>query len=116
AGAGVGTDTLIAVEGIVGSNYADHFDATGFTGDSQIPGTPFGFSEFEGGGGDDIIVGGINSQGHALTRVSYLGASAGVTVDIQSGQAFGTDAGDVANVGHDTISNVLNVWGSNYDD
>jgi hypothetical protein len=115
-GAGIGSDTLIAVDGVIGSNYNDHFDSTGFTGNTGLPGAIIGFAEFEGGGGDDEIIGARNVQGHALTRASYLGASAGVTVDMQTGQAFGTDPGDIANVGHDTISNILNVWGSNYDD
>jgi Ca2+-binding RTX toxin-like protein len=115
-GSGVGTDTLISIDGVIGSNFNDTFDTTGFTGATGLPGAITGFSEFEGRGGDDTIIGARNVQGHALTRVSYLGASAGVTVDIQAGQAYGTDAGDVANVGHDTISNILNVWGSNYND
>lgn len=115
-GAGVGSDTLISIDGIIGSNFNDYLDGTGYTGTTGQPGAVIGFSEFEGGAGDDTIIGGRNVQGHALTRVSYLGASAGVTVDIQAGQAYGTAPGDVANVGHDTISNILNVWGSNYDD
>lgn len=115
-GAGTGNDTLIAIDGVIGSGYNDHFDATGFTGSAGLPGAITGFSEFEGGAGDDQIIGARNVQGHALTRASYLGASAGVTVDLVAGQAFGTDPADVANVGTDTISNILNVWGSNYDD
>ncbi|WP_375161679.1 tandem-95 repeat protein [Bradyrhizobium sp. RDT46] len=115
-GAGVGTDTLISIDGIVGSNFNDYLDGTGYTGSTGLPAAIIGFSEFEGGAGDDTIIGGRNAQGHALTRASYIGASAGVTVDIQSGQAYGTASGDVANVGHDSISNILNVWGSNYDD
>src|SRR4029078_9201324 len=55
SGAGVGTDTLVGIEGVVGSNFADTFNAGGFVGDSGVPGTPIGFNEFEGGGGDDII-------------------------------------------------------------
>ena len=31
SGAGVGTDTLVNIEGAVGSNFVDTFDATGFT-------------------------------------------------------------------------------------
>ena len=115
-GAGVGNDTLIAVDGIIGSDHNDHFETAGFAGNTGLPGAIIGFSEFEGRGGDDEIIGARNVQNHALTRVSYLGASAGVTVDIRDGEAFGTDAGDIANVGHDTISNILNVWGSNHDD
>ena len=41
------------------------------------PGTPVGFNEFEGGGGDDTITGAINSQGAPLTRVSYVSAGRG---------------------------------------
>ena len=115
-GADSGSDAVIDVDGFIGTDHEDHFDGTGFTATAGLPGSIIGFSEFEGGGGDDEIIGGTNALGHALTRVSYLGASAGVTVDLQTGEAFGTVPGDAANVGHDEISNILNVWGSNYDD
>src|SRR6185436_1628474 len=57
SGAGVGNDTLTGIEGIVGSDFADSFTATGFTGWSTIPGSPVGLSEFEGRGGNDVITG-----------------------------------------------------------
>ena len=111
SGVGIGTDTLIKIESIIGSNSADSYDATGFTGPSELPGTPLGFNEFEGLGGNDTIIGAVNAQGQALTRVSYLQATGAVTVDIAAGTADGNGS-----VGHDTFTNVAVVFGSNYDD
>jgi VCBS repeat-containing protein len=111
-GAGVGTDTLTGIEGLIGTNFADTYDATGFTGGTGIPGTPVGFNEFEGMGGNDTITGLINSQGAALTRVSYLDATAGVTVNLATRTADGD-----ASVGHDTFTTTIsNVLGSNFAD
>ena len=113
SGPGVGTDTLVGIEGAVGSDFADTFDATGFTGDASTPGTPIGFNEFEGRGGNDIITGLTNSQGALLTRVSYVSATAGVTVNFTAGTADGD-----ASVGHDTFigAGVANVSGSAFAD
>ncbi|WP_128927174.1 beta strand repeat-containing protein [Bradyrhizobium guangxiense] len=117
SGAGVGSDTLISIEGAVGGDFADTFDATGFTGWSTQPGVALGQSAFEGRGGDDVITGRINALGQSLTRVEYLSASAAVTVDLAAGTGQGTAAGDVANVGHDTFTNALQgVFGSTYGD
>ncbi|WP_371259555.1 beta strand repeat-containing protein [Bradyrhizobium sp. URHD0069] len=108
-GAGVGSDTLVSIEGAVGSEFADILDASGFTGSSGVPGTPIGFNEFEGRGGNDTITGLVNSQGATLTRVSYVNATAGVTVDFDAHYADGN-----ASVGHDTFigAGVANVFGS----
>ena len=113
SGAGVGNDTLTAIEGIVGSDFADTFNAAGFTGSSGVPGTPIGFNEFEGRGGNDTITGAVNGFGAALTRVSYVSATAGVIVDIAAGTADGD-----ASVGHDTFvgPGILAVWGSAFAD
>ena len=52
--ASIGTDTLIAVESVRGTNFADTYDATGFNGAStDLPNGPT-FNEFEGMGGDDM--------------------------------------------------------------
>ena len=111
-GAGVGTDTLTGIEGIVGTNFADTFDAHWFQRLTGTPGTPIGFNEFEGMGGNDTITGTINSQGAALTRVSYLDATSGVTVNL----ATETATGD-ASVGTDTFTTTIsNVLGSNFAD
>ncbi|WIW47860.1 VCBS domain-containing protein [Bradyrhizobium sp. 62B] len=106
-GPGVGTDALTNVEGILGSNYADTFNAAGFTGSTGLPGVAAGQSEFEGRGGDDVVVGDLNDLGQAVTRLSYLSATSAISVDIGAGTADGD-----ASVGHDTFSNVSTVWGS----
>ena len=85
SGAGVGHDTLTSIEGVIGSDFADNFVATGFTGWSAIPGSPVGLNEFEGRGGDDVITGLVNASGQALGRISYVSATAGVTVDLIAG-------------------------------
>jgi VCBS repeat-containing protein len=113
SGAGVDSDALTNVEGIVGSNLADTYNAAGFTGDSATVGTPIGFNEFEGLGGNDVITGTVNAQGAGLTRLSYVSATAGVTVDVQAGIADGD-----ASVGHDTFATagIMGAWGSSHDD
>jgi Ca2+-binding RTX toxin-like protein len=111
SGAGVGTDTLTGIEQIRGSNFADVYIATGFNqGASPAPGTSPLFNEFEGMGGNDTIT------GNGFTRVSYLNATAGVTVDIAAGTGKGTAAGDLAGVGIDSFTGVNAVRGSNFDD
>ena len=103
--ASIGIDTLTAVESVRGTNFADIYDATGFTGAS--PDLPNGttFNEFEGMGGDDIITGNGN------TRISYVSATAGVTVDLTLGTAVGN-----ASVGADTFTGVSRARGSNFND
>ncbi|MCK1528422.1 hypothetical protein IVB15_12010, partial [Bradyrhizobium sp. 182] len=113
SGPGMGTDALVAIEAAIGSDFADTFNATGFAGATGIPGTPVGFNEFEGRGGNDTIVTAVNSLGAALTRVSYVSATAGVTVDIAAGTADGDGS-----VGHDTFvgSGIIAVWASSFAD
>ena len=115
---GTGTaDTLVNIEGVRGTAFNDSFDARNFAGDAHVVGTPIGFNEFEGRGGDDTIYALSNAQGATLTRVSYINASAGVTVNLATGQGTGTASGDVAGVGTDTfIGNVGNIIGSNFAD
>ena len=108
--ASIGTDTLIHIESIRGTNFADTFNATGYNGASaDLPNGPT-FNEFEGLGGDDIITGN-NLTGLAATRLTYGSASAGVTVDL----AAHTASGD-ASVGTDTITGVNRVRGSFFND
>ncbi|MGA7964815.1 MAG: cadherin domain-containing protein, partial [Gammaproteobacteria bacterium] len=103
--ASIGTDTLISIESVRGTNFADTYDATGYTGASADLPLGADFSEFEGMGGDDVITGNGN------TRISYLNASSGVTVDLAAGTADGD-----ASVGHDTFIDVSRARGSNFDD
>ena len=116
--ASIGTDTLQSIEYIVGSNFADTFDATGFSNSSANAGsvpTAGHFSGtitnfFEGGGGNDTII------GNGATMVSYDHAAAAVTVDLAAGTGHGTAAGDAAQVGNDTFSGVTGVRGSAFAD
>jgi Ca2+-binding RTX toxin-like protein len=110
SGAGVGTDTLRSVESITGSNFSDLYNATGFGPASpNVPSVGI-LNGIEAMGGNDTIIGNGN------TIVSYLNAAAGVTVDLLAGNAQGVDAGDVANVGTDTLTGVFAVVGSAFND
>ena len=111
SGGGIGNDTLVNIEAARGSQFADTYTSTGFTGVSGIAGSPVGFNEFEGMGGDDTIIGYVNSLGQAQTRTSYVNATGSVTVDLQAGTASGD-----ASVGNDSLTNVNVVFASNYDD
>ncbi|MGZ5545647.1 MAG: beta strand repeat-containing protein, partial [Limisphaerales bacterium] len=98
--ASVGHDIFSGVFGALGSNFADVYDATNFTGIS------FGtYNEFQGQGGDDTITGNGNTQ------IRFDNATAGVTVDLVTGNATGD-----ASVGHDTFTGVNSVFGSNFND
>src|SRR5262249_10718608 len=106
----------LSVEAGRGTDLADTFDATRFTSSRHHPGSAgvdaggAAFNEFEGGGGDDTIVGNGN------TRVSYHFALASVTADIQAGTGHGTAPGDLAGVGNDTFTGVSALEGSDFDD
>jgi Ca2+-binding RTX toxin-like protein len=114
--AATGTDTLQSVEAVRGTDFADTFDATGFTASSTNAGSAGvnesggAFNEFEGTGGDDTIIGNDD------TRISYLFALAGVTVDLQAGTGHGTGPEDLAGVGSDTFTGVNAIAGSSFDD
>ena len=102
--AAVGTDTLIAVESVRGTNFADTFVATGYNGASADLAPGITFNEFEGLGGNDTITGNGN------TRLTFGNSGAGVTVDLVAGTATGTA------IGSDTFTGVSRVRGSNNND
>lgn len=104
--ASVGTDILVNVEFIFGTDFNDTFSV-----DSSFNQRSSGFMEIEGGSGDDTING--NSNG---TRTSYGSALDGVTVDLGAGTARSTNAGDTANIGIDTLIGVSSIRGSNFAD
>ena len=82
-----GYSTLININTIVGSNYADTI-----TGSTKMV-----FEEIRGGKGNDILDGGaITDTINQLNqnRVSYASASGSVTVDLRSGTATGADGND----------------------
>ena len=126
-GPNTGTDTLRSIEAITGTEFADTYDASGFT-TTNVNGPNFGsagadsngnaFNEFEGRGGNDTIIGNGN------TRVAFYNATAGVTVDLAAGTSVGTAHAnllpyanvDPAGVGSDTFSGVSQVRGSEFSD
>jgi Ca2+-binding RTX toxin-like protein len=107
--ASVGSDTLRSVEGVRGTNFADTYDATGFSGSSTNAGSNGAFNEFEGLGGDDHIT------GNGSTRLAFYSAHASVTADISAGTAHST-VGDDAHIGTDTFTGVNDFAGSDFND
>ncbi len=97
----IGTDTLIDVVSVRGTGFADSYVATGYNSVASGLGT---FNEFEGGGGNDSITGNGN------TRITFVNAGSGVSVDLGAGTASG------ATTGNDTLSGVNAVRGSNFSD
>jgi hypothetical protein len=106
-----GTDTLRSVEAVGGSLMDDIYDATGFGSTSVNAASPgIGLNEFDGGAGNDYII------GNGSTRISYTGATSGVTVDMSvNNNGSGTVTGDVS-VGTDTFSGVNSIRGSAFAD
>ena len=125
-GANTGIDTLLSVESVIGTDFADTYtaavDADPIYGSLVAFGDPSAanvgsngtFNEFEGAGGNDTITGNGN------TRVAFYDATAGVTVTLGmggSGTSFGTAPGDLADVGTDTFNGgVKDVRGSEFGD
>src|SRR6266581_4014316 len=94
-GAGVGTDSFLAIENLIGSNFNDSL--TGSDGNNVI----------EGGPGDDTIDGGVG-----VDTASYAHAASGVTVSL--GQL--NVAQNTGGAGVDTLVAVENLLGSAFDD
>ena len=107
----LGTDTLRGVEGVKGTQFADIYDARGFSASSANAGTRGDFNSFQGLGGNDTI------YGNRSTRVSYDDSMVAVSVDMSTGigQALNEAdrVGDMAVVvGLDTFSGVYRIRGS----
>ena len=125
-GASVGTDTLKSIENIRGTDFADTYVATGFNQSSPNNAQDIQIQSninnvFEGGGGNDTIIGSSGAQssystGDGGTQISYAHALASVTVDLRDGTASSTAANDAAHVGTDTFSRVNGVIGSDFND
>ncbi|MBK9572636.1 MAG: calcium-binding protein [Rhodoferax sp.] len=105
-GAGVGTDTLLNIEGVQASPYDDNLiGGNAANGVSVLDGL---FEYFLGGAGNDTIDGG---QGYDL--VAYTSSTAGVTVvlnDTQDGSASDGLGGT------DVLKNIEGVRGSEFND
>ena len=99
-GTDVGTDVIVGIERIIGTDAADSFVVgSDFVSDFTD------YVEFEGRGGDDTII------GNGATRIAYRAAAEGVTVDLASGIATGG-----ASVGIDSFTDVNQAVGSAFDD
>ncbi len=98
--ASVGTDIVSGIERIVGTSFNDFFTVGG-----NVVSDFTDYVEFEGGAGNDFII------GSGETRISYRSATSGVTVDLAAGNAFGN-----ASVGTDTFFFVNQVSGSAHGD
>jgi Ca2+-binding RTX toxin-like protein len=114
---GASTHTLKSVEGIRGGGGNDVYSALGFNSASKNAGsigvanTVGDFNRFEGGQGNDSILGNGNTQ------VSYATAGAGVSVDLLAGTAVSINAGDAAQIGvDDFVGGVNAIQGSNFND
>ncbi|MEQ9326387.1 MAG: calcium-binding protein, partial [Rhodospirillales bacterium] len=98
---GLGSDLVNSVEHVVGSEGNDTL--TGNSGGNRLFGDK-GNDTLVGGDGDDTLDGGNDND-----LADYSAATAGVTVDLSSGQASG-------GAGNDSLLNIENVLGSNFDD
>ncbi len=97
-----GTDTVSSIEGVVGTAFNDTILASSTT--------PENFSTITPGGGDVVVTGSLISNGAFDYRVSYSNAPAGINGNLATGvvlDGFG---------GTDTISNISQIRGSNFDD
>ncbi|TSD88556.1 hemolysin [Mycobacterium sp. KBS0706] len=100
--AGTEHDTLIDIENLTGSRFADTL--IGSTGDNAL----------SGGAGDDSITGGAGKDaidgGTGLDRASYANSAAAVTISLTAGTASGGDAqGDV-------LTHIESLQGSAFND
>jgi len=95
-GGGQGSDTLTAIENILGSDYNDVL-----TGSSA-------HNTFDGGLGDDIINGGSGND-----TVTFTGATTGIMVDLTLTGSQNVGGGGL---GNDTLINIENVIGTGYSD
>ncbi|WP_212436259.1 beta strand repeat-containing protein [Bradyrhizobium liaoningense] len=109
-------DKLSNFENVIGSNFADTI--TGDGNANTLIGLG-GNDMLNGGGGDDILIGGAGADtlnggthGSGGDTASYVGSSAGVTVNLTLGGAQ-TSAGDANG---DILINIENLTGSNFAD
>ena len=100
---GAGVDTLISIEALVGSGFADILTAA----DSG--------SSLQGGGGNDTLIGGAGADalngGAGTDTASYAAAGSGVTVNLTSAAAQNTGG-----AGTDTLTSIENLIGSGFAD
>ena len=100
---GAGTDTLVGIENLTGSDFADTL--TGDAGANVINALD-GDDTLNGGAGDDTLDGGDGND-----TASYEDAASGVTVSLAIATAQETDG-----AGTDTLMHIENLTGSAFND
>src|SRR5260370_25220224 len=101
--ASIGNDTLRSIEAVQGTNFNDVFDASTFgTAGALNIGNNGTFSQFEGLGGNDTIIGNGN------TRIIYSSATDAVSINLHAGTATGG-----ASIGNDTFTGPNSATGTN---
>ena len=134
---GDGTDTLISIEDVIGSDGADVIvgstagnELTGGLGNDKLYGgggsdilyAGTGDDVVDAGDGDDILIGGDGKGndkyigGKGTDTVKYTSATAAITVDLVKGTATSTAGKDAAKIGTDTLSGIENVIAGNFND
>lgn len=119
-GVGDGTDTLVSIENVIGSNQGDTITGSGVAnvliggrGDDRLLGGG-GRDTLYGGADNDTLVGGAAADtmyGEGGTdTLEYLFSPSGVTIDLANGAGRGGHAEG------DTFTSIENVWGSWHDD
>ncbi len=103
-GGGRGSDTLIAIENLIGSNHADRLTGNGAA------------NRLEGRNGNDTLLGGAGNDrldgGTGVDTAGYWDATSGVTVNLGLTTAQNVGGGR----GSDTLVFIESVIGSNYAD
>lgn len=118
---GAGTDTLVNVENLFGSGFDDILRGNaaanvlyGGAANDQLSGRE-GDDVLFGGDGDDILGGDAGNDrmdgGNGADIALYNAATSAVNVDLTIGYAQ-----DTGGAGMDTLLNIENLFGSNYDD
>ncbi|WP_442909610.1 beta strand repeat-containing protein, partial [Hydrogenophaga sp.] len=99
-GGGIGTDTLVGIEMVIGSAFNDVIRGSNRAQNEII----------RGGLGDDILYGGAETGTDLGNNfVDYRAANGSVTVDLASGTATGAD-------GNDSLHGFMGVLGSKFND
>ena len=114
------TDIFVNIENVAGSNYNDHLFGDGgwnklygWDGNDELHGRG-GYDHLEGMDGNDLLDGGegpdVLDGGDGIDTAYYGSAPSAVNVSLESGKGYwGDSAGD-------TLSNIENLTGSNFDD
>ncbi len=118
---GAGVDTLLTMENIVGSDFADTLTGNksanlfeGGGGDDVLVGSG-GADTLKGGAGDDLLDGGTGDDvldgGEGVNTASYADANGGIKLNLSLAGPQNT-----GKAGYDTLINIQNVSGSNFND